>query len=133
MNKLYPKLPWHVSFSYGKALEDDDRHLDVQGGERPCRADVAAQPLEGQLRGDQGHLRCGHVRVRRQRRQRRHGRRRLLSWPWYTALLSYQAGAVQCYFSNDLHRISFNILGKDARFSFRFGIVNQHEMRAVLS
>jgi fructose-bisphosphate aldolase class I len=21
MNKLYPKLPWHVSFSYGKALQ----------------------------------------------------------------------------------------------------------------
>jgi len=21
MNKMYPKLPWHVSFSYGKALQ----------------------------------------------------------------------------------------------------------------
>mmetsp|Transcript_8597 Transcript_8597/g.27385 ORF Transcript_8597/g.27385 Transcript_8597/m.27385 type:complete len:241 (-) Transcript_8597:235-957(-) len=52
------------------AAEDLHRHLDGQERERACRADRPAQPLQGQLRGLQGRIRRGQLRVHRREGQR---------------------------------------------------------------
>jgi len=80
MHKLFhDKLPWSVSFSYGKALQKTCIVTWMGKAENNKAAQTALLNLQGQHRGVEGRVRRGLVPVGRLRGQRPDAGRRLLS------------------------------------------------------
>lgn len=80
MNRLYPDLPWSVSFSYGKALQKTTIVTWIGStANNPAAQDaILARCKANQPRGVQGQLRQGHLCLGGRRRQHPAGRRCLL-------------------------------------------------------